>query len=98
MARGRKAGCGSVMFIIAIMMLVSGGKNADAAAGVLALLLIVGVISILFKPRKCGICGQRMGRKTGVAKINGKRVKACANCVRNIQARVSRAAVSRITK
>lgn len=101
MARKKGMGCGALLFAALIALVVYSEKHPesglDGVAGWAFLLFLVGgVVSIFAKPPKCGVCGQRTGGKMGVAKVNGRRMKACANCVRNIQAKVSRDAVRRI--
>ena len=81
------------MIVLAVIIACGAGGAPEVAIG---LALLAGVLSIFAKPPKCGVCGQRTGGKMGVAKVNGRRMKACANCVRNIQAKVSRDAVRRI--
>ncbi len=101
MARKKGSGCGTVVAVATIAILWYASKHpessmTDAAPTIVMLALVAGLISIFAKPSKCSICGQQTGRKTGWVTVGGKRKKACANCVRNVQAKVSRDAVRRM--
>ncbi|MGI5868657.1 MAG: hypothetical protein ACOX9C_04325 [Kiritimatiellia bacterium] len=89
MARKKDSGCGTLLFIGIVAGVAMGGLPQVA----LGVFLVGGVLLIFAKPPKCGVCGQRTGGKTGVVRIGRRKVRACANCVRNVQAKISRAAV-----
>jgi hypothetical protein len=101
MARRKGIGCSGVGTFILLGLayaIYQNPSSKDAAAGTLGIGLIALIAVLLVSGAsvpKCQVCKQQLGRRRGFVEIDGKRYKACSNCVRTVQAKTSRAALKK---
>lgn len=100
MASKKGTGCGTVIFIALLAGFGWASEHANDMIPFLgyamAALLIVALVSALARPGICKVCGQRIQKGGGYVVVNGKKLRACSNCVRTVRAKVSRNAVKKL--
>lgn len=101
MNKRNSAGCGSIMFIAigAGIYELTKNNSADIGMWIVGIFLCVFAYAILRRlivgNGMCQVCNQKIQRKGGIVDINGKRYRACAECVRNARAKFSKIALKK---
>ncbi len=89
-------GCLFLLLLAASVVIGVAQQNPvlGIATGV-GLILVLGAIIYLLRPRRCGICGNVLQRKSYRWEIDGVKRKVCPHCNQTLARRQSREATRR---